>query len=77
MSDAVLDAIKKVTPGEEFECDRAFMTGSAVFIRHNGTWTELRPIHGIKSLGKRAAEAFIKQMQKDQPVVGGGFGGEA
>jgi hypothetical protein len=39
-----------VEPGHEIECDRAKLTESAILVRANGVWIELRPEDADKEL---------------------------
>lgn len=39
-----------VEPGHEIECDRAKLTESAVLVRANGVWIELRPEQTMPTL---------------------------
>jgi hypothetical protein len=41
--DHVLNAIRKIMSGTEVECDRAYVTDDAIYVRHNRVWVELKP----------------------------------
>lgn len=43
-----ISGLKYLGPGEEIECDRAFITDDAVFVRKGGIWIELRPLKKLK-----------------------------
>lgn len=46
----MMPEIVKIETGDEVECDRAKLTDSAVLVRSNGVWIELRPEETTREL---------------------------
>lgn len=45
-----MSAMVKINPGDEIEVDRAKLTESAVLVRREGVWIELRPEEATREL---------------------------